>query len=79
MCMPAYCMANRWKMLPTMSLSGNEHVRKSLKKCKAELEEWKATFVSEHGRKPSRDDLQNDVTGSELFSRFVQASKLGCF
>eukprot|EP00946_MAST-07B_sp_MAST-7B-sp1_P004428 g4428.t1 len=53
--------------------------KEELEKCKAELEEWKATFVSEHGRKPSRDDLQSDATGSELFARFVQASKLGCF
>jgi protein-L-isoaspartate O-methyltransferase len=47
--------------------------------CKAALEEWKLQFERAHGRKPTRDDLQSDVIGSELFSRFVRASKLGCF
>ena len=47
--------------------------------CKAALQEWKLQYEKDHGRKPSRSDLQSDEIGSDLFARFARASKLGCF
>ena len=46
--------------------------------CKAALSEWKSDFQTQHGRKPTREDLEADDVASDLFARFVRASKLGC-
>ena len=42
-----------------------------------ELATWTENYYLEHGRRPNRNDLKNDVIGGPLFQKFTSASKIG--
>ena len=46
---------------------------KSAKRCKKEMLEWVATFEAKNGRKPTREDIENDSEGNRLFEVFRNA------
>ena len=58
----------------------NEEQKKEEKKCsenqqkmQREMLEWVATFEAKNGRKPTREDIENDSEGNRLFEVFRNA------
>ena len=48
-----------------------------LKQVQLELAEWTTVFADKNGRRPNREELNNDPVGGALFARFTAASKIG--
>mmetsp|Transcript_20382 Transcript_20382/g.24750 ORF Transcript_20382/g.24750 Transcript_20382/m.24750 type:complete len:262 (+) Transcript_20382:304-1089(+) len=48
---------------------------KKLQNTKIQLDDWKAKFMEEHGRTPSRQDLVNDSNALKLFQTFAKLNR----